>query len=113
MAGAPSACLTGSSFSCLRPCVAPQPTTSSCWAMQVDLLLFYTHIGGGTLGESWSVYSYIQALGCAFPGLILLGKRPCTHHEAGERRVEAERELLRADLQHVSEARASDQACCY
>ena len=31
---------------------------------QVDLLLFYTSLGGGTLGESWSVYSYIQALGC-------------------------------------------------
>ena len=34
---------------------------------QVDLLLFYTALGGGTLGESWSVYSYIQALGCANP----------------------------------------------
>ena len=33
-------------------------------ALQVDLLLFYTPLGGGTLGESWSVYSYIQALGC-------------------------------------------------
>lgn len=39
----------------------------SSHATQVDLLLFYTTLGGGTLGESWSVYSYIQALGCDSP----------------------------------------------
>ena len=42
-----------------------QGLTLGCWTLQVDLLLFYTRLGGGTLGESWSVYSYIQALGCA------------------------------------------------
>ena len=31
----------------------------------VDLLLFYTPLGFGTLGESWSKYSFIQAAGYA------------------------------------------------
>lgn len=32
-------------------------------APQVDLLLFYTPLGMGQLGESWSVWSYMQAAG--------------------------------------------------
>ena len=33
--------------------------------MQVDLLLFYTPLGMGQLGESWSSWSFLQAAGCA------------------------------------------------
>ena len=48
-----------------QPRRARSQISSSYAIIQVDLLLFYTRLGGGTLGESWSVYSYIQALGCA------------------------------------------------
>lgn len=38
---------------------------SSEWAImfQVDLLLFYTPLGFGKLGEAWSRFSLIQAVG--------------------------------------------------
>jgi hypothetical protein len=38
-------------------------TTRTLFVWLVDLLLWYTPLGFGTLGESWSKYSYIQALG--------------------------------------------------
>jgi hypothetical protein len=39
----------------------------------VDLLLFYTPLGMGKLGESWSIYSYLQARATqlAAPSLML------------------------------------------
>ena len=33
--------------------------------LQVDLLLFYTPLGLGRLGESWTAWSFLQAAGCA------------------------------------------------
>lgn len=42
--------------------VPPHPPPPSI-APQVDLLLFYTPLGLGKLGESWSVYSYLQVGG--------------------------------------------------
>lgn len=38
-------------------------TTRTLFVWLVDLLLFYTPLGLGKLGESWSVYSWIQAAG--------------------------------------------------
>lgn len=38
-------------------------TTRTLFVWLVDLLLWYTPLGFGTLGESWSKYSFIQALG--------------------------------------------------
>ena len=38
-------------------------TTRTLFVWLVDLLLFYTPLGMGKLGESWSVYSWIQAAG--------------------------------------------------
>ena len=42
-----------------RMCVKTLP------ALQVDLLLFYTPLGFGKLGESWTTWSFLQAAGCA------------------------------------------------
>jgi hypothetical protein len=44
--------------------LGPKHNTSE-WAIvfQVDLLLFYTPLGFGKLGESWSRFSLIQAVG--------------------------------------------------
>ena len=39
-------------------------TTRTLFVWLVDLVLFYTPLGMGTLGESWSTYSLIQAAGC-------------------------------------------------
>ena len=38
-------------------------TTRTLFVWLVDLLLWYTPLGFGTLGESWGKYSWIQALG--------------------------------------------------
>lgn len=38
-------------------------TTRTLFVWLVDLLLFYTPLGLGKLGESWSMYSWIQAAG--------------------------------------------------
>jgi hypothetical protein len=40
-------------------------TTRTLFVWLADLLLFYTPLGVGKLGESWSRYSYVQAVGCA------------------------------------------------
>lgn len=40
-------------------------TMRTMFVWLVDLLLFYTPLGLGKLGESWSVYSFIQAGGWA------------------------------------------------
>ena len=40
-------------------------TMRTLFVWLVDLLLFYTPLGLGKLGESWSSYSLIQAAGCA------------------------------------------------
>ena len=43
-------------------------TMRTLFVWLVDLLLFYTPLGMGKLGESWSTYSLIQAAGWgAFP----------------------------------------------
>lgn len=38
-------------------------TTRTLFVWLVDLVLFYTPLGMGKLGESWSIYSWIQAAG--------------------------------------------------
>lgn len=38
-------------------------TMRTLFVWLVDLLLFYTPLGFGTLGESWSKYSFVQAAG--------------------------------------------------
>jgi hypothetical protein len=38
-------------------------TMRTLFVWLVDLLLFYTPLGLGKLGESWSAYSFIQAAG--------------------------------------------------
>jgi hypothetical protein len=38
-------------------------TTRTLFVWLVDLLLFYTPLGMGKLGESWSGYSWVQAAG--------------------------------------------------
>lgn len=38
-------------------------TMRTLFVWLVDLLLFYTPLGFGTLGESWSKYSLVQAAG--------------------------------------------------
>lgn len=38
-------------------------TMRTMFVWLVDLLLFYTPLGFGKLGESWSKYSFIQAAG--------------------------------------------------
>lgn len=38
-------------------------TMRTLFVWLVDLLLFYTPLGMGKLGESWTVYSFIQAAG--------------------------------------------------
>ena len=40
-------------------------TMRTLFVWLVDLVLFYTPLGLGKLGESWSSYSLIQAAGCA------------------------------------------------
>ena len=40
-------------------------TLRTLFVWLVDLLLFYTPLGVGKLGEAWGKYSYVQALGCA------------------------------------------------
>lgn len=53
----------------LKPSLKPSCNVLQVWA--VDLLLFYTHTGKGTIGESWaSPASYVQLAGFV---LLLLG----------------------------------------
>lgn len=51
-------------------------TTRTLFVWLVDLLLFYTPLGMGKLGESWSVYSWIQAAGFVVlvTGTVIYGK---------------------------------------
>lgn len=46
-------------------------TMRTLFVWLVDLLLFYTPLGLGKLGESWSAWSFMQAAGCA-PALFAL-----------------------------------------
>lgn len=55
-------CVTGALGAVFRTVLE---TTRTLFVWLVDLLLWYTPLGFGTLGESWSKYSYIQALGFA------------------------------------------------
>ncbi|KAI3438585.1 hypothetical protein D9Q98_001009 [Chlorella vulgaris] len=51
-------------------------TTRTLFVWLIDLLLFYTPLGLGKLGESWSVYSWIQAVGfiVLVTGTVVYGK---------------------------------------
>ncbi|PSC76686.1 Solute carrier family 35 member F6 [Micractinium conductrix] len=51
-------------------------TTRTLFVWLVDLVLFYTPLGMGKLGESWSVYSWIQAAGFVVlvAGTVIYGK---------------------------------------
>ncbi|EFN57441.1 hypothetical protein CHLNCDRAFT_142917 [Chlorella variabilis] len=51
-------------------------TTRTLFVWLVDLVLFYTPLGMGKLGESWSVYSWIQAAGFVVlvTGTVVYGK---------------------------------------
>jgi len=51
-------------------------TTRTLFVWLVDLLLFYTPLGMGSLGESWSTYSLIQAAGRAPPACPAPKSRP-------------------------------------
>ena len=54
-------------------------TTRTLFVWLVDLVLFYTPLGMGTLGESWSTYSLIQAAGCARMAVLCLALEGCRH----------------------------------
>ena len=51
-------------------------TTRTLFVWLVDLILFYTPLGMGKLGESWSVFSWIQAAGfiVLVAGTVVYGK---------------------------------------
>lgn len=52
-------------------------TLRTLFVWLADLVLFYTPLGMGKLGESWSKYSYVQAVGRApLPGI-------CFHSSEG------------------------------
>ncbi|KAL3147971.1 hypothetical protein ABBQ38_014266 [Trebouxia sp. C0009 RCD-2024] len=53
-------CVTGALGAVFRTVLE---TTRTLFVWLVDLLLWYTPLGFGTLGESWSKYSWIQAAG--------------------------------------------------
>jgi hypothetical protein len=55
-------------------------TMRTLFVWLVDLLLFYTPLGLGKLGESWSAWSFVQAAGCA-PARCLLSA-----HQRGKSR---------------------------
>ncbi|BDA42835.1 Solute carrier family 35 member F6 [Coccomyxa sp. Obi] len=55
-------CVTGELGAVFRTVLE---TMRTMFVWLVDLLLFYTPLGLGKLGESWSVYSFIQAAGFA------------------------------------------------
>ncbi|EIE24529.1 hypothetical protein COCSUDRAFT_65401 [Coccomyxa subellipsoidea C-169] len=55
-------CVTGELGAVFRTVLE---TMRTMFVWLVDLLLFYTPLGFGKLGESWSVYSFIQAAGFA------------------------------------------------
>ena len=57
-------------------------TLRTLFVWLVDLLLFYTPLGIGKLGEAWGTYSYVQALGCA-ARLCSQPCDPCSHHMGG------------------------------
>lgn len=51
-------------------------TMRTLFVWLVDLLLFYTPLGGGNLGESWSKWSFLQAAGFVVlvAGTVIYGK---------------------------------------
>lgn len=51
-------------------------TMRTLFVWMVDLLLFYTPLGMGRLGEKWDNYSYLQAVGYAAPPVTHV--QPCT-----------------------------------
>jgi hypothetical protein len=59
-------------------------TTRTLFVWLVDLLLFYTPLGMGKLGESWSPYSFIQLAGFVVlvAGTVIYGKGDETEIEA-------------------------------
>mmetsp|Transcript_4359 Transcript_4359/g.12571 ORF Transcript_4359/g.12571 Transcript_4359/m.12571 type:complete len:454 (-) Transcript_4359:421-1782(-) len=66
-------CVTGNLGAVFRTVLE---TTRTLFVWLVDLLLFYTPLGFGQLGESWSVYSFIQAAGFVVlvTGTMIYGK---------------------------------------
>lgn len=66
-------CVTGH-FGAVFRTVLETTRTLAVWIM--GLLLFYTPLGGGRLGESWNRYSWIQALGFVVlvSGTMVYGK---------------------------------------
>jgi hypothetical protein len=48
-------------------------TMRTLFVWLLGLLLFYTPLGMGFLGESWSSWSYLQAAGCVACCLLLFG----------------------------------------
>ena len=51
-------------------------TMRTLFVWLVDLLLFYTPLGLGKLGESWSAWSFVQAAGCASHASLSLWQSP-------------------------------------
>ena len=51
-------------------------TMRTLFVWLVDLLLFYTPLGLGKLGESWSAWSFVQAAGCASYASLSLSQCP-------------------------------------
>jgi hypothetical protein len=51
-------------------------TMRTLFVWLVDLLLFYTPLGLGKLGESWSAWSFMQAAGCAINAGLSLWQCP-------------------------------------
>lgn len=66
-------CVTGH-FGAVFRTVLETTRTLAVWL--VGLLLYYTPLGGGRLGESWNKYSWIQALGFVVlvTGTVVYGK---------------------------------------
>lgn len=59
------------------------PCTHPCTRTQAALALYYTHIGGGKLGEAWGQWSWLQAIGFAIfaAGAFLYDKGHQKHEE--------------------------------
>lgn len=66
-------CVTGH-FGAVFRTVLETTRTLAVWI--VGLLLYYTPLGGGKLGESWNAYSWIQAIGFVVlvSGTVVYGK---------------------------------------
>ena len=76
-------------------------TMRTLFVWLVDLLLFYTPLGMGKLGESWSSYSLIQAAGCARWPLPDPPARPgmmptCREQHAGSSQYKARMRCMEA-----------------